>query len=134
MAVTNFVPLAGSTHKPLANSRSAGPVDQSEIASITVRTRPAAKIEHLEKTVNEIYSQPLDERKYLSREQLSSLQAASAADLNGIEEYAQQHNLVVSHRSDAERSVVLTGTLADLLRAFPADLYMVHHAAGSYRL
>ena len=134
MAVTNFVPLAGSTHKPLANSRSAGPVDQSEIASITVRTRPTANIEELEKTVAEMYSQPLDERKYLSREQLSSLQAASAGDLNAIEEYAQQHNLVISHRSDAERSLVLTGTLADLLRAFPADLYMVHHAAGSYRL
>jgi len=44
-----------------------------------------------------------------------------------------QHNLVVSHRSAAERSIVLTGKLGDLLNAFHADVHMFHHSSGTYR-
>lgn len=134
MAVTNFVPLAGSRHRALPNSRPAGPVDESQVASITVRTRPAVPTAELEKQITEMYAQPISQRSYLSRDELEQSQGASAEDLDAIEQYAQQHNLVVSHRSASERHVVLTGKISDLLRAFPADLYMVHHASGSYRL
>lgn len=130
---TNFVPLRGSIHQQLEDARPAGPVDTSEIASITIRTRPATSAQDLEKKVGEIYAQGLGQRSYLSREALADMQGANAGDLDAIEQYAQTHNLVVSHRSPAERSLVLTGKLADLLRAFPADLRLVHHSTGTFR-
>src|SRR6476660_5800089 len=134
MAVTKFVPLAGSRHVALPDSRPAGPVDESQISSITVRTRPAVGTAVLEKQIADMYAQPISQRSYLSRDELGQMQGASAEDLDAVEQYAQEHNLVVSHRSAAERHVVLTGKISDLLRAFPADLYMVHHASGTYRL
>ena len=59
--------------------------------------------------------------------------ALTAEDLDSIEHYAQQHNLVVSHRSAAERTLVLTGKLGDLLNAFHADVHIFHHSTGTYR-
>jgi kumamolisin len=129
----SFVPLTGSRHQALANSRPAGPIDTSEIASITVRTRPATNTANLEKRVNEIYAQPLTKRDYISREELARLHGGNTADLDAIEQYAQKYNLVVSHRNPAERTLVLTGTLGDLLTAFPADLHLVHHSGGTHR-
>ena len=45
----------------------------------------------------------------------------------------QSHNLMVVHRSAAERSIVIKGRLGDLLAAFPADVAIYHHASGNYR-
>src|SRR5882724_4048731 len=106
---TNYVPLRGSIHQQLDDARPAGPVDTSEIASITIRTRPATTTEDLEKKVQEIYAQGMGQRSYMSREALAEMQGANASDLDAIEQYAQTHNLVVSHRSPSERSLVLTG-------------------------
>jgi kumamolisin len=128
-----FIPLAGSRHQPLAQSRPAGPLDSSEVISITVRTRPATSDNDLERKVAEIYSQPIASREYVAPEKMAAEHGADPHDLDLIETYAQKHNLVVSHRSEAERSLVLTGKLADLTSAFPADLHLVHHSTGSYR-
>src|SRR5216684_4997960 len=130
---SSYVPLPGSKHQPLANSRLAGPIDTSEISSITIRTRPVAAVAEVEKRVTAIYAQPLSKREYMTREELTKLNGANPADLDAIERYAQQFNLVVSHRSATERSLVLTGKLADLVTAFPADLQLVHHSAGTFR-
>ncbi len=130
---SSYVPLPGSKHQPLANARLAGPIDTSEISSITIRTRPVAAMADIEKKVNAIYAQPLSKREYMTREELTRLNGANPADLDAIERYAQRFNLVVSHRSTAERNLVLTGKLADLLTAFPADLQLVHHSAGTFR-
>src|SRR5437870_4325273 len=129
----SHVPLQGSVRELLPNSRPAGGIDPSEIASITVRTRAGGDIADLEQTVRDLYAHPLDQRNYLSKPELEEKYGARADDLDAIEHFAQQHNLVISHRSAAERSLVLTGKLADLLRAFPADLHMFHHASGTYR-
>ena len=128
-----FIPLAGSRHQPLAQSRPAGPLDSSEVISITVRTRPASSDNDLERKVAEIYSQPIASREYVAPEEIATEHGADPHDLDLIETYAQKHNLVVSHRSEAERSLVLTGKLADLISAFPADLHLVHHSTGSFR-
>jgi kumamolisin len=64
---------------------------------------------------------------------LASTHGARPADLDLVEQFAHQHNLVVAHRSAAERSIVLKGTVGDLLKAFPADISMYHHSTGTYR-
>jgi kumamolisin len=127
------VTLPGSQKHLLPNSRPAGPVDPSEITSVTVRLRSAEDPKELEAIAYKLADQPLAERTYLSPGGLGRRFGASAADLDAIESFAQKHNLVVSHRSAAKRSIVLTGKIGDLLSAFPADVQMYHHAMGTYR-
>jgi kumamolisin len=128
-----YVPLPGSKRSLLPNSRPAGPVDPSEIASLTVRVRSTGDTAALAKRVYDQASQPLAGRTYLTREQLAAQHGASKDDLDKIEAFAQKHNLFVVHRSGAERSIVLRGKLSDLLAAFPADVQIYHHSTGTYR-
>jgi kumamolisin len=117
----------------LPNSRPAGAVDPSEIASVTVRVRSSGDVANLEKRVYEQGSLPLADRKYLTRAELSAHHGATKEDLDKIEQFAQQHDLFVAHRSATERSIVLKGKLADLLAAFHADVQIYHHSTGTYR-
>ena len=128
-----YVPLPGSSKHLLPNSRSAGPVDPAEIASITVRVRSSGSPKALEQMVYKLASTPLEKRQYLSHEDLERLHGASNEDLDAVEHFAQQHDLMVVHRSAAERSIVLKGALGDLLSAFHADVRLYHHASGTYR-
>jgi kumamolisin len=128
-----YVPLPGSQRTLLPNSRPAGPVDPSEIASVTVRVRSVGDPAALARQVYDLASQKLGQRNYLTHEQLEQQHGARPEDLDLIEHFAQQHNLMVVHRSAAERSVVLKGKLGDLLAAFHADVRLYHHASGTYR-
>lgn len=128
-----FVPLSGSLREPLTDSRPAGPADTSEIVTLTVRVRGKSDPASLDRLVAELYARPLAERKYLSHAELAEQHGADPADLDAVEAHAQANDLQVAHRSAAERSVRLVGSLADALRAFPADVAMYHHASGSYR-
>lgn len=128
-----FVPLPGSQRSLLPDSRSAGPVDPTEVASIIVRVRSSAKPRALEAAVKKLYAQPVGKRRYLTHEQLASKYGAAADDLDAVEHYALRHNLSVSGRSQRQRRIVLTGKLRDLLSAFRADVRLFHHPSGSYR-
>ncbi len=128
-----YVPLPGSRRVLLPNSRAAGPVDPSAIASVTVRVRSVGDPKALAKKAYELASTPMAERKYLTHEELEKHHGASQEDLDMIEHFAQEHDLSVVHRSAAERSLVLNGKLGDLLAAFHADVQIYHHAAGTYR-
>jgi kumamolisin len=98
-----------------------------------VHVRSAGDLAALEKRVYEQSDQPLGQRTYLSREELAQQYGASATDLDLIEQLAQKHDLMVVHRNAAERSIVLQGSLCDLLAAFPAEVQMYHHSTGPYR-
>jgi kumamolisin len=132
-ATTSHIALPGSKHTLLANSRPAGPVDPKEIASLTVRVRSVGDPAALEERVQQQSREPLADRTYLSRAELALSHGAKAEDLDLVEQFAHQHNLIVAHRSAAERSIVLKGTLGDLLSLFPADVQVYHHSTGTYR-
>jgi kumamolisin len=132
-ASRDFVALPGSERTLLPNSRPAGSVDPNQSASLTIRVRPASSGEALEKTVREIYAQPVAERRYLSREELARQHGARAEDLDAIEAYAALHGLRVTHRDAGARSIVVAGKLGDLLSAFHANLHLYSHAGGAYR-
>jgi kumamolisin len=128
-----YAPVPGSQKSLLPDSRPAGPVDPSELASLTVRVRSAGDPKALEKRVYEQAAKPLAKREYLTHEQLAEQHGASKEDLDKIEAFAQQHDLFVVHRSAAARTIELRGKLADLLAAFHADVGMYHHSTGTYR-
>lgn len=128
-----YVPVSGSKRTLLPNSRPAGPIDPSEIASVTVRVRSMEDPKALVKKVYELANTPIAKRKYLTHEEFEEQHGAKQEDLSKIEHFAQEHDLTVVHRSAAERSVVLKGKLGDLLSAFHADVQIYHHAMGTYR-
>ena len=128
-----YVALPGSNRQLLPDSRPAGPVDPSEIADLTIHVRSKGDLEALERQVSEDAKRPVSERRYLTHDELASQYGASKEDLDKLEAYARQYDLVVLHRSAAERSLVLQGTLGDLRAAFPANVQIYHHAAGTYR-
>jgi kumamolisin len=130
---TAYVELPGSQRDLLPNSRPAGSINPDEITSVTVRVRSGGDTKELEKNLDTIYQQPLEDRRYLTRQELLEQQGSRTSDLDAIEQFALQHNLMVSHRSAAQRSLVLTGKLSDLLNAFHADVHMFHHSSGPYR-
>jgi kumamolisin len=131
--MSRYVPLPGSKRSLLPDSRPAGPVDLSLLQSLTIRVRSREDVAKLEEMVYKQSSQPLKDRIYLTREQLAQQHGAKAADLDLVEQYAQRHNLAIAHRSAAERSIVLSGKLGDLLSAFPANVQIYHHPDGTYR-
>ncbi|RQY49127.1 peptidase S53 propeptide [Burkholderia stagnalis] len=131
--MSSYVTLPGSQKNLLPDSRPAGPVDPSTIASVTVRIRSAGVPDDLVQKAYELATTRLESRNYLTHEELANQYGATKEDLDKIEDFAQQHDLTVVHRSAAERTIVLNGKLGDLLGAFHADVQMYHHAAGTYR-
>jgi kumamolisin len=117
----------------LPNSRLAGPIDPSEIASVTVRLRSVGDPDALAKKAYELANTPIAQRKYLTYDELEKQYGANPDDLDKIEHFANEHDLMVVHRDAAERSIVLKGRLGDLLALFRADVQMYHHANGTYR-
>lgn len=71
---TVYVPLPGSKRNLLPNSRPAGAINRSEIASVTVRLRSAGDPEALAKKAYDLANTPLAERKYLTHEELEKRQ------------------------------------------------------------
>jgi kumamolisin len=131
--MANRVTLTGSKRTLLPNSRPAGPIDPSELTSLTIRTRSLGDVAALENRVKEQAEQPLAKRTYLTREELAQRHGARPEDLDLVEQLAHEHDLTVVHRSAAERSIVLRGKLGDLLSLFPADVQIYHHSSGTYR-
>ena len=127
------VPLKGGHRELLPKSRSIGAVNAAEIAAITVRTRARSNLADLERKVHRLYARSLKQRRYLTHDELAALHGARPRDLDAVEAYAQHHNLVITRRSAPQRSITLTGTLGDLMSAFPSNLRMYHHSTGTYR-
>ena len=131
--MTVYVTLPGSHRSLQPNSRLAGPADSSAMASVTVRVRSSGDPAALAKKTYDLARTPLAKRKYLTHQELEKQYGAKQADLDKIEHIAQTHDLMVAHRSAAERSIVLKGALGDLLAMFHADVQTYHHASGTYR-
>lgn len=128
-----YIPLSGSMQTLLSNSRPVSPINPSEITSLTVRVRSLGDPEALARKAYNLAETPISERKYLTHEEIEKLHGARREDLDTIEHFAQDYDLMTVHRSAAERSVVLKGKLGDLLEAFHANVQIYHHVSGTYR-
>jgi kumamolisin len=131
--MARFVPLPKSQRKPLANSRPAGQPNRFDAASLTVRIRSVGDLEKLEQHVYEEGKKQLVDRRYFTRAEFATEFGASQSDLDAVEHYASLHNLATVSRDASRRSIVLRGTLGDLLAAFPANVSLYHHRGGTYR-
>ena len=122
--------VPGSERAPLPGARAVGAADPNERIEVTVVLRRAADAAPARQAAS---ARSLQERKYLTREELESAQGAAEQDIARVEAFAQEHGLDVVEANRARRSMVLSGTVADLSAAFGVTLTRYEHPSGTYR-
>lgn len=131
--MARFSALPGGRRIQPSASKPIGPVDKSDVATITIQLRSSGDRKKLEQWAMEQSEKPLSERARLSKAELGARFGASAKDLDMVEHYAARHNLSVVFRQASSRTICLRGSLGDLLAAFPANVKMYQNAKGTYR-
>jgi subtilase family serine protease len=124
--------LEGSERKPRAGAKRVGSADPTEIFTVSVRVRRRADAPLLPDLVN-LAATPLNERRYLSREDFATTYGASQADLDAIGRFARANGLEVVEFSIPRRTVVLKGTSAQMSKAFAVDLGIYETPEEKYR-
>jgi kumamolisin len=115
----------------MEGAREVGPANPDERLEVSVRLRsragkkPALSAEAL--------AQPLEQRKLLTRDQLEKQHGADPAGIRQVEAFAQAHGLSVVEASAARRTIVLSGTVAAMSKAFGVELKQYEHPNGTYR-
>jgi kumamolisin len=117
----NYQRLDNSTRHTMPNAKRVGTSDPDEVISVTftVRRRPGApelpSQEHWANT-------PPGERKYISPEEFTAQYGAAPADLDRIAEFAKSHGLQVVEQNAARRTVIVSGKVSNINRAFSLEL------------
>ena len=115
MPEESFVPLPGSTRRPLPAAEAAGRVDESEVIAVTVMTRRRAGLRR----------DASGTMVRISREELELQHGADQADLDRVTVTLARFGLETTSQDAASRQVKLAGTVAALSAAFGAELSLV---------
>jgi kumamolisin len=113
--------LENSLRQPVAGAKRLGPLDANEIlpVTITLRRRPGAPSlpdqEHWA-------SIPPGERKFISDAEFADRYGAAPADLESVAQFVRGQGLTVVETDLSQRTVVVSGTAADLNKAFAVEL------------
>ncbi|GGF33972.1 kumamolisin [Aliidongia dinghuensis] len=118
MAERRYLPLEGSVRKAPTGATLLGPVDQTQLLTVSVYLRPHAK-------------PPLGAR--LDHAGFARDYGARPANVARIERYAADHGLMVADVDPARRLVRLAGTVDALCRAFRTKLDRYGVGAGEHR-
>ncbi len=118
-----YVTLAGSERQPRNNAARIGDVDLDERVEVTLALKGP-----------ELPSDKDFPRQPLSREEYRNKYAASRKDVDTVAIELERFGLKVKSFSLESRSMVVSGTLRQMQKAFPSDLGMYHHSGqGIYR-
>ena len=128
----NLVALPGSERYPRPGARQIGTPDPNELIQVSVILRPRTPLDEL-KSSKELGATLPRDRKYLTREEFATRYGADPADVAKVEAFAYQNNLTVVEESLPRRTVVLSGTIANLSAAFGVSLANYEHPQGNFR-
>jgi len=125
------IPLAGSARVPLQGAQVIGPADPNEVVDVTIRLRsPSGK----KPFVNaDEFTKPIEKRTILSREEFEKEHSADPASIALVESFAREHGLAVKESSPERRTVILSGTVSAMDKAFGIELKQYKHGSGEYR-
>jgi len=127
-----FAPITGSERQLAAGATRVADADSEESLSVTIRVRrrpdgpPMPSLDDLAKI-------PLDEREFPSREEFARLYGAADDDLAAVAAFAQAHGLTVTGQSAGPRTVMVSGTIAQMNAAFGVNLGRYESPEGTYR-
>ena len=124
--------LENSERHAAPGARRVGPADPAETltVSILVRRRPDAP--PLPDPAS-LAAAPPGQRHYPSREEFAAQYGADPKDLEQVADFARSHGLKVVETSIPRRTVVASGTVEQMNRAFAVDLGSYQSPSESYR-
>jgi kumamolisin len=115
------VAVAGSERRPLADSQIIGTADPQAAITVTVVLR--RRDSHLPEPGSQTFS----------REEFTSRFGADPADVERVERFSAGYDLTVVQVSLARRTVVLSGTVANMNEAFTTELLIFQSPLGPFR-
>ena len=128
MPFQKHVQLPGSERQTPAGASQSGSLDPKEVMQVTVILRPAqSSAEHV--PVQEL----LARGESLSRDEYEARYGADPADIQMVQAFASTYGLAVAQINMAARSVVLTGTCANFVQAFQANLARYEQQGIAFR-
>ncbi|HEY5319179.1 MAG TPA: S53 family peptidase, partial [Solirubrobacteraceae bacterium] len=122
----DYVALEGSERHPSPDAEIVGPADPSEKFSVTIvlRRRPdgpaVPDFSYYART-------PRAQRPRLSREDFAAKYGAAPDDLAKVTDFVTSHGLEVVETDPARRTVVASGTVAQMSEAFAVELQHYEH-------
>jgi len=123
---SNYEPLKGSERRPSPGAKFLGPADPNERFSVTVVLRrrpdgpPVPDFEYFAST-------PPRQRGRLSSDEFASKFGASPDDIKKVSDFVSAHGLQVLETHPARRTLVVSGTTAQMKEAFAVDLGRYEH-------
>ncbi|PWU02802.1 MAG: peptidase S53 [Terriglobia bacterium] len=128
MAFEKKVALAGSHRDPVMGAAAARPVDNNEVVHATLVLRRRTQTDS-----PEAFAYSPQTINHHTREEYGLVHGAAPADMATIEAFAHEYGLTVTERSQARRTVVLSGTAENMQHAFDTQLQHYESPHGSYR-
>jgi kumamolisin len=126
-----FTVVSGSERKPVSSARpiNNSPADQTVEVSVRIRSKAEAKRAELKSALAKPGFQQM------SRADFEKTHGADPADVEKIKKFAQEFGLKVRETGTelARRTVVLSGTVENLQKAFHVELKEYNHPQGNFR-
>jgi len=131
-APSNYRALQGSERKPAAGATLSGPADPTEDITVTMllRRKPGAPA-----LPDESYwtTNPPGKQKILTHEEFAATYGASKEDIDKVREFAKSNGLKVEEVNPDKRSIVLSGTVGQMSKAFAVTLGTYSSKKETYR-
>jgi subtilase family serine protease len=106
--------------------------DPKEMLSVTIRVRRRPDAPPLPDP-SSFANSPAGQKSFLSREEFAARYGASQADLDAVAHFARSHGLTVMESSVARRTVIVSGSVAQMNRAFAIELGHYKSPTETYR-
>jgi len=126
-----FSVISGSERQPVRGARLIHNSHPDQTIEVSIRLRPKSEVKHRE--LRSALERP--GFKQMSRTEFENAHGADPADLNQIKKFAQEFGLKVNETGTelARRTVMLSGTVSNLQKAFNVELKEYSHPRGNFR-
>jgi len=126
MHPNNYTPLPGSERRPSVEAKWLGPADENEIFMVTIvlRRRPDA---HPLPAFEHFAGPPPGGKKRVKTEEFAAKYGAHPEDMERVVKFAKDAGLTVVETHPARRTVVVSGTVALMSKAFGVSLGRYQH-------
>jgi len=127
-----YQPLANSARRARRAAASVGPADPDEQLTVSVVVRRRAEAPPLLSHEHWMATPP-GRRAFLSRDEFAARFGADPVDLDRVAAFGRANGLTVVESSTAKRTVVLSGTVAQMSAGFAVELNRYQSPREAYR-
>ena len=121
----DYQPLKGSERRPSPKAKLLGPAEAAETFSVTIVLR--RRLDGPPLPDHEFFLTPPAQRRRMPSEEFAAKYGAAPADLEKVARFAKANELTVVETNAARRSVVVTGSVAQMSKAFAVRLDRYEH-------